>query len=155
MTHGYQFEDWDIHHFINSPWWSIFLGLTNDIKTALNKYWFKWTTNRNNFDFESFSFFLKSRGLKLANIKNRTIEEFIQNEIYKKVERFCENAVELLNEKNLLPITHVIFGHTHDFLQVKYEDLLILNTGCWLSKKQAYFVEILANGYYSIKCINS
>ncbi len=151
MTHGYQFEDWNTHHFVTAPWWSIFMGLDEDSKRGLNEFWQGWKNNREDFDYNAFYRYLDSQGIRKTHIKGGHIKKFVQSEIYEKNKRFYNNASDFLDTKRLKGITNIIFGHIHDTLQVRVGNITITTNGCWLQNKQSYFTEILINGDYFIK----
>ena len=153
MTHGYQFENWDTHHIITAPWWRFFMGYDEDVKREINQFWHEFRTDRDTFNYESFIHYLKSKGIRTNHLQSRNIKKFIQNEIYERNQRFYDNAVRLLKKNGLNMITHVVFGHTHEVLQVKDRDLLLMNVGCWLQNRQTRFIEILLDGNYTIKKI--
>lgn len=153
MTHGFQFDDWSIHHFIKAPWWSIFLKLPDDIKKGLNQFWFKLKYDRDNFDDESFFSYLKSKGIRITNSKSKNIKELIQNDGYEDNKRYCKNFIETLYEKKLDLVTHVIFGHTHEVICAKRDEVSLLNPGCWFQNQKRCFIEILNDGSYSMSYI--
>lgn len=151
MTHGYQFEDWNTHHFVMAPWWSIFMGLSEDSKRGLNKFWHEWKTNRKDFDYNAFYRYLDSQGIRKTHIKGGHIKKFVQKEIYERNKRIYYNAFNFLKTKRLKGITNIIFGHIHDALQVRVGNITMVINGCWLENKQSYFTEILMNGDYVFK----
>ncbi len=146
MTHGHQFEDWNTHHFVTAPWWNIFMGLSEDSKKGLNKFWHEWNTDREDFDYDAFYQYLDSQGIRKTHIKGGHIKNFVQNEIYEKNKRFYINAYNFLKTKRLKGITNIIFGHIHDTLQVRDGNITMTTNGCWLENKQSHFTEILMNG---------
>ena len=113
MTHGYQFEDWDRHHFVTAPWWNIFMGLNEDSKRGLNEFWHGWKIERENFDYEAFYQYLDSQGIRKTHIKGGHIKKFVQNEIYEKNKRFYHNALEFLETKsNKRHYKHHFWSHS-------------------------------------------
>ena len=151
MTHGYQFEDWDTHHFVTAPWWSIFMGLSEDSKKGLNKFWYEWNSDREDFNYDAFYRYLDSEGIRKTHIKGGHIKNFLQHEVYEKNKRFYKNIPNFLKTKRLKGITNIIFGHIHDALQVKDGSITMTTNGCWIGNKQSYFTEILTNGDYILK----
>ncbi|MHA1410733.1 MAG: hypothetical protein ACTSQY_10590, partial [Candidatus Odinarchaeia archaeon] len=151
MTHGYQFENWGIHHFNLAPWWSFFMKLNENSKSGLNEFWHKWRSEKEDFDYRAFYHYLDSEGIRKTHIKGGHIKKFVQNEIYEKNKRFYQNATEFLETKRLKSITNIIFGHIHESLQVKVGNIIMTTNGCWLKNKHSHFTEILINGDYILK----
>lgn len=151
MTHGYQFENWGTHHFNTSPWWNIFMNLNENSKRGINEFWHKWSSEKEDFDYNSFYRYLESQRISKTRFRGGHIKKFIQNEIFRKHERFFDNAEEFLKNMRLNFITNIIFGHIHDALQVRYGNIMMTTNGCWLQNKQSHFTEILTNGDYIVK----
>jgi len=153
LTHGYQFEDYFIHHFITAPWWNVFMGLDEISKKKLNEFWHEWKTELDSFNYDAFYHYLNSQGINKINIRRGHVKKFIENEIYEKNKRFYDNAFEFMKKKGIIGITNIIFGHIHEYLEVKYGNMTIITNGCWLQNKQTHFTEILIDGEYNIKKI--
>ncbi|KKL80886.1 hypothetical protein LCGC14_2000270 [marine sediment metagenome] len=153
MTHGYQFENWNTHHIITAPWWKGFMRYDEDVKRDINRFWHELRTQRDSFKSESLLRYMKSRGIRTNHLQSGNIKKFIRHEIYERNQRFYDNAVKLLKNNGINMITHVVFGHTHDALQVKDGDLLLMNIGCWLQNRQTQIIEILVDGNYAIRKI--
>ena len=153
MTHGYQFENWYTHHIIRAPWWSIFMGYDPDSKSGLNKFWYNWRTQQENFNQDAFYQYLKSQGIGKESVKGVHISKFIENEIYEKKKHFYDNALKFLNLNGFNKITNIIFGHIHEVQEVQKENKIMIINGCWLQNKESYFTEINLNGEYRLRKI--
>lgn len=49
------------------------------------------------------------------------------------------------------PITHIIFGHSHESDISLIKNLTIGNTGCWIEGKQPSYIEIYIDGDFKVK----
>lgn len=148
LAHGFQFEDWTTHHFVKAYWWSVFLKLPEDVKKGISKFWFRWKHNEEKFDYESFFSYLESKGIKTVNPNGKKVREFVQSDGYKENKRYCKNIVELLSDRELDFVSHIVFGHTHEILQTQHDGLTMTNTGCWLKDQQTCFLQVLRDGNY-------
>ncbi|MBN1801589.1 MAG: metallophosphoesterase [Candidatus Lokiarchaeota archaeon] len=147
ITHGHQFEDWQTHHFVSAPWWKSFMGLKEDAKRVINEFWHDWKEKKDENDKEGFFNYINSLKINKTNMNSIQVEEVIPNGRHQeKTRRFFDNALLFLENNGLTKINHVIFGHIHEFNQVRSGNVLLTTNGCWLEDKRSYFTEILANG---------
>ena len=78
-----------------------------------------------------------------------TLQKNIQSQL------FNERIRDMMQVEPLSPMTHVIYGHTHiEQGPNSYDDLQILNTGCWLDYGRPCYIEIDVDGNPIIKWIN-
>ena len=61
-----------------------FMGFDEDVKRDINGFWHGLRTHRDNFNSESFIYYLKSKGIRTNHLKSGNIRKFIQNEIYER-----------------------------------------------------------------------
>ncbi len=153
LTHGHQFEDWQTHHFVSAPWWNSFMGLKQDAKLVINKFWHDWKDKKKKeIDKDGFFNYINSLKINKSSINPRDVEEFIPNgQIKEKTRRFFDNALYFLEDNGLKRITRVIFGHIHDTIQITSGNVFLATNGCWLEDKKSCFTEILSDGNYSQK----
>lgn len=153
MVHGYQFEDWLLHHIFLAPMWKSFVEDDNE-RVILNELWYKFkqenvniTTENieqvvSNMDIDISEFSLEKIKWNLSKIDKNLKHggRNIKNEVYH------EKIMQFMESERYKPITHIIFGHSHECDISLKEDLTILNTGCWIKDKKPSYIEIYIDG---------
>lgn len=160
MTHGYQFADWIFHHFVVAPIWGSLIG-DNIERGVLNELYYeirnrfdditteniKRVASEKRIDISQFSPELLMNDL--TKIEKRLSQEgsSVKNEVYHK------NIIQYINTDQFKPVTHVIFGHSHESDVSRFGNLTILNSGCWITDKDPSYIEINIDGTSKVKSI--
>lgn len=162
MAHGHQFADWIFHHFVVAPIWrsliqdNIERGVLNELYYEIRKRLIDITTDNiervaseKKIDISRFPPGLLKEDLSKIDKKLSQEGSSVKNEVYHK------NIVQYVSAEQFKPVTHVIFGHSHETDVSKFDNLTILNAGCWVTDKNPSYIEININGTSKVKSINS
>ena len=158
MVHGYQFEDWLFHHTILAPIWKSFVEDDNE-RVILNELWYEFKQENLDITTENIERIVSTMDIDISEFSSKKIEQDL-SKIDKKLKhngRNIKNEVyhdkikQFMAFEKYMPITHIIFGHSHESDLSLIEDLTMLNTGCWVKGKKPSYIEIYLDGRSRVK----
>ncbi len=160
MAHGYQFEAWFKHHFFFAPVWKSFVE--EDVeRVLLNELWYglkqfnllitdeniEYVASERKLDISDFSPSRMEKDLIKIDKRLHNNGRNIKNEIY------FRRILQFLEKYSLQPITHVIFGHSHETDVSNVNNVVMMNAGCWVADKTPSYIEIHIDGDFRVKKI--
>ncbi|NVM34298.1 MAG: metallophosphoesterase [Candidatus Lokiarchaeota archaeon] len=158
MTHGYQFEGWFKHHIFLAPVWESFVE-ENIERVLLNELWYELKQLNLLITDENIEHVASERNLDISDFSSSRIERDlikidkklayngrnVKNNIY------FRRILQFLKKYSLQPITHVIFGHSHEIGMSNVNNIIMMNAGCWVADKTPSYIEIHNYGDFRVK----
>jgi len=158
MTHGYQFEGWFKHHIFLAPIWESYVEEDME-RVLLNEIWYglkqfnllitgeniEHVATERNLDISDYSSSRMEKDLIKIDKKLAYNGRNVKNNIY------FRRILQFLKKYSLQPITHVIFGHSHEIGMSNVNDIVMMNTGCWVADKIPSYIEIYHDGDSKVK----
>ena len=158
MTHGYQFENWLSLHIFLAPIWKSFIEDDNE-RVILNELWYELKQENKNITEENIESVASNKDIDISEFSSKKINHDLskidKNLKYNgrniKNEAYHEEIIQFMASERYKPITHVIFGHSHESDISLKNNLTIGNPGCWVEGKQPSYIEIYIDGDFGFK----